>query len=110
MSILIVEVESRDACAKHIHRIGILWHVLHARDYFAGNFVICTDPFRQLIELVLLRQATVPKQKNDLFKGRMLREIVNIVTLIDQFSFFAINIADRALSGDNAPKSGGRGG
>ena len=83
MTFLVVEVERRDASPKHVHRLGVFRHVLHAGDDLTRYFVVGTDVLCQIIELFLLWQTTVPKQKNDLLKGRMLRQIVNVVTLID---------------------------
>ena len=58
-------------------------------------------------KLIRFRQTAIPEQKNDLFKRRMLGQVVNVIALIDQNALFAVDVADRALGGDDSAKSRG---
>jgi hypothetical protein len=44
----------------------------------------------------------MPQKKNDLFEGRVARQIMYVYALVDEYAFDAIDVADGGLSGDDA--------
>ena len=47
------------------------------------------------------RQIAVPQQINDLFKGRVLGQVVDVIAPVDQFAVLAVHVTDGRLAGDH---------
>src|SRR4030095_3706362 len=98
----IIKPEHRDGGAHHIHRAGGFRRSLDEVNYPARQLPLSAQLLHKSIDLLAIRQLSLPKEVNDFLETDFAGQLVDVVAGVDQLPFVTDDIAQARAVCDNS--------